>query len=850
MLQYFVNKLFGDLPSSFNYMIGKKIEYDIKISYYEIYEGHDKNGEEVCVFIYEKNNKETSFVKRYIKNHLSYSKKLIHPNILKVLDTYENEKRIYIVTEKCVPLINEKIKSDPIWGLYEIMRCIHFINSCNYIHGLINPLSIFVNSKGRWKLSNFDCIHEKNMSICNIYNDIKDHIFCSYGYKINIPNNIHSTYIDCNGLILLMIWSYKKYICSTGSMNDEYMFYENGKNNSNNVMRNMSKVDGLKMGSEKNDALFTFGNNIYNKNNVHNNTCSMMNYLSSDPYSITFPIFNVNYKKDKMEYIPHNLHKIYDMLNTYNCVEIDLNKILNDENLKNNNHIVRTMLFLTEIHMRSKIEKSIFLDNLFKHIDNISLDVKVQMILPELCKNIDIFENYIKCLKIILHISKDIPSDEFEKMVYGPIFLKCFHLTDRTVRYVLLEYFPFLEKHLNNNHMNEIYKPYIYGFMDNNMSIKNETIKNFIYVFPKLKTNIRSGALNMLLENLKENDGCIKTNSIICIAKISKHIITDKQNILENVFQVGMHDISVQTKLATLHSIKYTYDQFCVKKFVSNILPMVTRSMIDDNMEIRFCAFDVLESLMVDLKKELLLEEKEQKDNQMDDPQKSYNFIDKIKGIIKNKGDFQDNLNEITKSGAPLQTGGDLKKRNEFIGDTNNIMEHIHINGDESTYLDKKYIFNDNRKNNVDYSQFDNINNDQFFVDTWNPNNIDYHISLPKENMKEENKSPQFISDTNLFNNNNIQNNVTLKEQIKEERPLLLHNNNNNNMNWGATNIKNNDSVHREDKNHNFFKSTGESRMIDKRYKNKINMDIDNFFDEFDLSKENNTPKVKLSSLQ
>lgn len=38
--------------------------------------------------------------------------------------------------------------------------------------------------------------------------------------------------------------------------------------------------------------------------------------------------------------------------------------------------------------------------------------------------------------------------------------------------------------------------------------------------------------------------------------------------------------------------------------------------------------------------------------------------------------------------------------------------------------------------------------------------------------------------------------------------------------------------------------------MIDKRYKNKINMDIDNFFDEFDLSKENNTPKVKLSSLQ
>ncbi|SOV11694.1 protein kinase, putative [Plasmodium gaboni] len=823
MLQYFVNKLFGDLPSSFNYMIGKKIEYDIKIGYYEMYEGHDKNCEEVCVFIYEKNNKETTYVKRYIKNHLSYSKKLIHPNILKVLDTYENEKRIYIVTEKCVPLIYEKIKSDPIWGLYEIMRSIHFINSCNYIHGLINPLSIFVNSKGRWKLSNFDCIHEKNMSISNIYNDIKDHIFCSYGYKINIPHNIHSTYIDCNGLILLMIWSYKKYICSTGN--------------------------------ENNDILYRVGNNI------DNNTYSMTNYLSSDPHSsMTFLIFNVNYEKDKMDYIPHNLHEVYNMLSTYNCSEINLNNILNDENLKNNNYIVRTMLFLTEIHMRSKIEKSIFLDNLFEYIDNISLDVKVQMILPELCKNIDIFENYIKCLKIILHISKDITSEEFEKMIYGSIFLKCFHLTDRTVRYLLLEYFPFIEKHLNHNHMNEIYKPYIYGFMDNNMSIKNETIKNFIYLFPKLKTNIRSAALNVLLENLKENDSCIKTNCIICIAKISKHIITDKQNILENVFQVGIHDMSIQTKVATLHSIKYTYDQFCMKKFVSNILPMVTRSMIDDNMQIRSCAFDVLESLMVDLKKELLLEEKEQKDNQMYDPQKSYNFIDKIKGIItKNKGDIQGDTKEMTISGGELQTDSDFNERNEFIPDRNNFMESIHMNGDQSTCPEKTNTFDNNRKDILDYSQYDNINNDQFFVDTWNPNNIDYNLSVPRKNIK-ENKSPQFISDTILFHNKNIQNNVSFKEQLKEERQVSLHNNKNNmdmnsmnnmnNMYVDVSNINHKDSFHDENKSYNSFKSTGETRMIDKRFKNKIHMDIDNFFDEFDLSKENNTPKIKLSSLQ
>ncbi|CDU18737.1 uncharacterized protein PY17X_1104300 [Plasmodium yoelii] len=574
MFQYFVDKIFGDLPPNFNYVIKNKIEYNgIRGGYYDMYDGTNKNNEEVSIFIYEKNNKDFhSNVKKYVNNHLNYSKKLIHPNILKVLYTFDNDKRIYIVTEKCVPLFFEKIKGDPIWGIYEIINAVNFINNFNYVHCLINPFSVFVTSKGRWKLSLFDCIYEKDMNIHNILNNIKDHLFFSYGYKlINFSNISKPVAIDAYGLAYLMVWSYQNYMIE--SQNKESKLF------------NMNIGNSILSENDKDDY-FRNGKTVKEIKNIF--------YLNMDITQI--------YKKC----LPKNLWNIYETLIQYSIKGIDINfsTILNSDNIMGN-YIVKTMLFLTEIHMKSRIEKTDFFCNLYKNLDNINIDVKVQLILPEISKNLEVSENLEKCLEIILIISKDMNINDFEKTIY-PIFFKYFLQTDRSIRYILLEYFSVIEKNLNNNNMNEIYISYMYGFSDNNITIKNATIKNFIYIFPKLKNNIRTQALHILLNNLKERDYCIKINTIICIAKIADYILEDKQNILENVYKLGLCDMHDKIRVATLQAIKATYNQFDTKRFILNIMPLIVKCLIDNSIEIREITFDLFDFVIPLLKRSVI----------------------------------------------------------------------------------------------------------------------------------------------------------------------------------------------------------------------------------------------------
>ncbi|EUD68160.1 SCY1 protein kinase [Plasmodium inui San Antonio 1] len=651
MLQYFVGKLFGDLPANFNFVVGKRLECGSPQNggyYYEMYEGVNKNNEGVCIFIYDKKGKEGSREKRYTSNHLAFSKKLIHPNILKVLYTYESDKRIYIVTEKCVPLHIEGVRSDPLWGLYEIFSAVYFVSMCNYVHCLVNPLSVFVNERGRWKLSLFDCIHEKGESIHHILNDLKDHIVCTYGYAVPIPNGVHATWVDAHGLAFLMAWSYKSYLERRSHFGDA----DPG-------------VPSIRRSSPHGSGTVAAERGYYLKT-------PMLNGEDAHEGLSTRYVFQVDLHRTAQECIPKRLLPFYRNLLKYSKKEINFFTILDDHSLRTDSTI-STMLFLTQIHMKSKSEKVQFLDNLFSKLENISSSVKTEKILPELVQNVEVSESRVTCLKIVLTISRELPTEQFDKMIF-PTVSKYFSIKDRSIRFVLLENFHHIEKHLTSNHMNEIYNSYRYGFLDNNTSIKNESIKNFIYVFPKLKSNFKSSSLMALLDNLRDSDFCVRTNTIICVAKIAKYILDDKENILENVYKVGLQESFVQTRLATIQAVKFTYDQFSAKKYASNILPLLVRSLIDDSSEVRLAAFDAMDSVCAQLRGDLLggstcgssrgsgssppipsgTSSGDATSTSPVDFLKGYTFINKIKGIISAKGELDAGSgSRATQEGGP-----------------------------------------------------------------------------------------------------------------------------------------------------------------------------------------------------
>ncbi|XP_026191052.1 uncharacterized protein LOC34619705, partial [Cyclospora cayetanensis] len=143
------------------------------------------------------------------RNHLAKCKTLLHPNLLKVLGTYETKNALYVVTECCfalpyvlylsqqrqkeqeleakrpASLPQQQCSADPppassssataaeaveslrtsaaaaaaaasasCWNLLELLQGLSFLHDqCKLAHGEVSPFSVFVTPHGKWKLS-------------------------------------------------------------------------------------------------------------------------------------------------------------------------------------------------------------------------------------------------------------------------------------------------------------------------------------------------------------------------------------------------------------------------------------------------------------------------------------------------------------------------------------------------------------------------------------------------------------------------------------------------------------------------------------------------------------------------
>jgi len=114
-----------------------------------------KQGNESCV--------------QYARNGFKRMKMLRHPNILMYQDGLENDKCLFIVTERVQPLFtylkenkdNDSQKENEIsWGLFQIATSLNFLNNdCKLVHNNVCMSSIVINRAGEWKLTGFEYTH-------------------------------------------------------------------------------------------------------------------------------------------------------------------------------------------------------------------------------------------------------------------------------------------------------------------------------------------------------------------------------------------------------------------------------------------------------------------------------------------------------------------------------------------------------------------------------------------------------------------------------------------------------------------------------------------------------------------
>ncbi|CAJ1407519.1 unnamed protein product [Effrenium voratum] len=150
----------GELPSSFGYTIGEKVELPFSWNW-ELHKGQKKSdGSSASVFMCAKKDLDPAQAMA-AKNAEQVSKTLRHPNILRAFNSIETEGGVYIVTEEVVPLVTaaaaEGDDDGPaIWGLFQALDGLSFLHSSGFTHGLFGPLAIWVTNQGDYRIGSFE----------------------------------------------------------------------------------------------------------------------------------------------------------------------------------------------------------------------------------------------------------------------------------------------------------------------------------------------------------------------------------------------------------------------------------------------------------------------------------------------------------------------------------------------------------------------------------------------------------------------------------------------------------------------------------------------------------------------
>ena len=214
MLSSFLNKLWGDLPSSFGYTIGDQLSVDCAL--FTAYDGRAKSdNSRVTILWYDKKDSERL---EDAENYFSLSKSLRHPSILKVLDTADVASGYYIATESAVPLVDYKhlnlsLTRDLSWHAYKLLDGLCFLQQdAHRSHCSISPYtSIFVTEEGSWKLGGWHLCRslDQRSSILDLKHDIAARPWLAACLDYLPDSAVAPAYIaDRLGLAAVLLWAH------------------------------------------------------------------------------------------------------------------------------------------------------------------------------------------------------------------------------------------------------------------------------------------------------------------------------------------------------------------------------------------------------------------------------------------------------------------------------------------------------------------------------------------------------------------------------------------------------------------------------------------------------------------
>jgi len=537
-----LKKSFAGVPD-FPYAIGEPVEaynrtQDCK--FWQLVDGtRNEDQKEVSIFIFDKKTAPGNHVQAAV-NCFKYMKKFItHPQMLKFECGVDLADKMYIATEKVLPLgayidgvvpNAKELHQDGFieLGIHQLCEALDFMNNQQQIvHGCIHPGSVFVNKAGTWKLGNFLLTHKFQEAGPEIKTNLN-----------LLPERYHPKEL---------IGGFAANI-SSGTVNS---------------------IDSWCVGC----LIFE----VFNKR------------FSSPRQLTTFGS------------IPDQVLKTYKrILATKPSSRASVTTLLQNDYLAKNT-AVRALGFIDEISIKSEDEKQNFYKKLSKFVALLPESCSRYRVLPALLNQLQFGSGSNPVLfTVVLQLSAKLEEEEREKMVV-PVVTKMFSNNERSTRINLLKnlktYVEFIPSKLIEQ---KIFPEVLSGFGDSTPALREVSVRSLIYFAPKLDpATLNDKVLKILAKCQTDVEPAIRTNTTVVIGEIAQHLNKDKQEaILAPAFVKTLKDKFMPARKAAVIAIDKTLEIFSMRQLVNAILPALGRAAVDPYEAVRKIALKTLNKVI------------------------------------------------------------------------------------------------------------------------------------------------------------------------------------------------------------------------------------------------------------
>ncbi|PVU94733.1 hypothetical protein BB561_002303 [Smittium simulii] len=326
----------------------------------------------------------------------------------------------------------------------------------------------------------------------------------------------------------------------------------------------------------------------------------------TDAYQLGTLLTSIKEKKIFSDFpkIQNSLAKfIAPLLNNNPASRFTVSQFFIESKKKNNlfdSQIITSMCFIQEIHTKESLQVREFLINLSKDLDDYPEEMFKLKILPEILKKMSYGGEDSQLLSIILKIKVKLDGKDFHSIVV-PTLIEAFSSNDRQLRFNLL-------KHLNDyigsipSEMitSKIFPNYISGFNDTTPIIREETTRSALLFVPYLtEQTINNELIRNICRLFTDPEPGIRANSLICIGKLSKHILasTMKKFVLSAILH-SLRDPFPPSRVAALRVIVVCSSIIDPNDAARKIIPMLSVLLLDTEKDVRIASNSAITSLL------------------------------------------------------------------------------------------------------------------------------------------------------------------------------------------------------------------------------------------------------------